>query len=258
MNSFTALMASIKSRLTRSMRTIFGTIRLQRQRLQMRFGARLDLALQKADMGSRHERMATEEAHRAYQIADRRRLYRRLDLVLWWLGIRYIPKECGVSECQGACPTLTVPDDSHPDFSAHYHSALETVWKAEFSEVSAMVRHDDALNWQKFYVSVFLFGVILTAYIANLKIDASHPRLCILLAIVMMLLAWASDLTFQEGLRCLRSHRRKLAALERKAPPQNTNFLFSGSPYNQRDVLEIGPLIILCISIAMLLFTFAV
>lgn len=218
------------------------------------------------------------EAEYSYQINDRRGLYRGLDCVLWSLGIRRLPRECGVGAYKQSVPALpqgvraeemaTKKEQAAQEMKGSSENqglqialteleidsrAREIAWSTLVNELGSLMRHDDALNWQKFHYMLFVFGALLTAYVWS----ANQPDGAIALRIVIgaagCFLAWGADLTFQEGLRCLRAHRRKFAALEEYSPKQDVTILISRDSYNQRDVLEAGPVIILACSAALII-----
>jgi hypothetical protein len=102
-----------------------------------------------------------------------------------------------------------------------------------------------------------IFGVILTGFVLSFNgqpssISGKMARL--LLSLTGIAVSLIADRTFQEGLRCLRGHRRKLMKLEEKGI-NNSDFLFGNSPFNQRDGLEMGPAIIFIISLLMLIIS---
>jgi hypothetical protein len=208
----------------------------------------MDRRLLAKQMGSR-ELFEVDQAEYAYQIRARRKLYRRMDLGLWLVGIRYIPKECRTEDTLAACPNLTLAEPAADSVQAN-------LWHAFFSESMLLVRHDDVLNWQKFHYMLVVYGVLVTGYVLCVREGVSW-YLPMVLGAFGMALAWGADLTFQEGLRCLRAHRRKVAALERKSVERNTTFLLSGNAYNQRDVLEAGPAAMFLVSLLMFLFAAA-
>ncbi len=199
----------------------------------------------------------------SYQISERKKLYRVMDIVLLFFKIRHIPAET-TTESNQAHPPCAFDDNlvtlvkdgikltsilEHPENKAR----LDT-WKAYFSELCNLIRHDDALNWQKFHYVMAIFGIIVSAFV----ISFNAPRASgfgnwsrIVLALAGIAISLIADRTFQEGLRCLRGHRRKLYDLERKGIHESA-FLFGMSTFNQRDGLEIGPAITFLISIGLL------
>lgn len=193
-----------------------------------------------------------EDAEYSYQLAPRRKAYRILDFLLWYLRLRYIPKECGVAECSVTCPTYPEPTSQSEESDERGAASFrERIWHSFFNETNALIRHDDSLNWQKFHYMLFVFGALLTAFVWSFNRSPNGDWLRVFIGVVGCFLSWGADLTFQEGLRCLRAHRRKLAALESKSPPAKQTFLLSREAYNQRDVLEAGPLVMFLLSLAM-------
>lgn len=193
-----------------------------------------------------------ESAEYSYQIGARRMFYRKLDCILWLMSIRYVPQEFQESIQNVGCPKLIEStqdiESGDKDQKKPENSAMSTNWKSLFAEITTLIRHDDTLNWQKFNYVLVVFGALLTAYVVNFNQTSGNLVLCMGLGLMGVLLSWGADLTFQEGLRCLRSHRRKQAILEREAPPYNSSFLYNGSAFNQRDVLEAAPLVIFLLS----------
>ena len=189
-----------------------------------------------------------ENAEYAYQIRTRSKLFRSVDVALILLRIRAAPREC---TCEANCtsaPLLFSNDDSKPA------DARKEQWKSTFTELVALLRHDDSLNWQKFHYVLVIYGVLLTGFVFSFNtphaVEITRP-LRIVLSIVGAFIALGADHTFQEGLRCLRGHRRKLMAVEKNGLHEQ-DFLFQGCPFNQRDVLEVGPIIMMLASISLL------
>ena len=216
-----------------------------------------------------------KDAIYSYQIQERRKLYRILDLVLLIGGIRHIPPECACGKDRTNPPvmideskievkeTLMKDNDGNErkEVSAilehPYNKACLDSWKSYFTELCNLTRHDDVLNWQKFHYVMVIFGVILTGFVLSFNgqpssISGKMARL--LLSLTGIAVSLIADRTFQEGLRCLRGHRRKLIKLEEKGI-NNSDFLFGNSPFNQRDGLEMGPAIIFIISLLMLIIS---
>jgi hypothetical protein len=203
----------------------------------------------------------------SYQISERKKLYRVMDIVFLFFKIRHIPAETTTESNQAHPPCAfndnhvstttsqnnTISIVEHPE-----NKALLDTWKAYFSELCNLIRHDDALNWQKFHYFMAIFGIIISAFV----ISFNAPRASgfgnwsrIVLALAGIAISLIADRTFQEGLRCLRGHRRKLYDLEREGIHQSA-FLFGMSTFNQRDGLEIGPAITFLISIGLLAISF--
>lgn len=203
-----------------------------------------------------------EQAEYSYQVGKRRKVYRVSDCLLWLVCIRYVPKEFSIIERNVGCPKLhdgTLDATSEADGLSNksHETAMATNWKSQFVELTTLIRHDDTLNWQKFHYVLIVFGALLTAYVVNLSQPTGNPILCMGLGCIGVLLSWGADLTFQEGLRCLRSHRRKQSILEEEAPPYKASFLYNGSSFNQRDVLEASPIVIFVLSLFLVGVAFA-
>jgi hypothetical protein len=212
-----------------------------------------------------------KDATYSYQIQERKKLYRIMDIALLYLGIRHIPPECicekdctypPVIFCEndieikkdkiaegGHASNVTAAIFEHPRNKVYLDS-----WKAYFTEICNLIRHDDVLNWQKFHYVMVLFGVIISAFVLSFNgpTSATYGKMArVLLSLTGIAISIIADRTFQEGLRCLRGHRRKLLMLEQKGIT-NSAYLFGTCPFNQRDGLELGPAIMFFISTGML------
>jgi hypothetical protein len=218
------------------------------------------------------ERLMRDAAY-SYQIQERNKLYRIMDIALLITGIRHIPPEC---ICDKDCtypPVIlnenhveikqeSITQEGKPTrnataaiFEHPINKALLDSWKAYFTEICNLIRHDDILNWQKFHYVMVIFGVIISAFVLSFNGQASETfgqMARILLSLTGIAISIVADRTFQEGLRCLRGHRRKLLKLEERGLTGST-YLFGTCPFNQRDGLELGPAIMFLISTGMLL-----
>lgn len=190
----------------------------------------------------------TANANYSFNIRERRLLYRILDCIGLFLRLRRVPRECAIEECSTRSPSIKNVDDDTTNTSVE-------VWKTYFSEAMGLVKHDDGLNWQKFHYLLLIMAGLISAFVFSHKSDHDLADMRLILCTVGILLSWGADLTFQEGLRCLRAHRRELQALDRKAPPFGESFILHNNPYNQRDVLELGPLVMAVLFIGLIIFT---
>lgn len=166
----------------------------------------------------------------AAAIQDRSLLFRFLDIVLGFCRFRHVPPECA-------------PDDLEivPQFSLD--PTKPNAWPIVFENAVKLVIHDDTLNWQKLHVNTGFHIGLLTAFGLSLKIQ--FLPLAIALAFAGLVFAWLFDRTMQEGMRCVRAHKERVRALERRLFSEaNTEFMFRRNPFNQRDALELEPLIL--------------
>jgi hypothetical protein len=168
--------------------------------------------------GDRHAR----KAKTASALLRRRPFYRLLDRKLEKVKLRYVPEECTLENIFHFMP----PPDDVPE-----------IWPTLYDRAVSLVAHDDTLNWQKFNNMVVLNAGLLTA----LGFSVQHERwLFYILCFAGMAFAILFDFTLQEGMRCLRSHKAKVDALDRKLVNDHS-VLFLDNPWNHREALEIGP-----------------
>jgi len=168
----------------------------------------------------------------ACDIPERRPFYKWLDRVLSRLHLRHVPVECATHVLDRNAPKMQSEDDP---------KGLDArIWSQIYGAAIDLITHDDNLNWQKFYHLVYLNAGLFTAFVLSYSGKASAPR--IIFPILGIVFGFLFDLTLQEGMRCLRAHRAKVEALDRKmGKPEG--FLFLQNSYNHRDALEIGPLL---------------
>lgn len=176
-----------------------------------------------------------EPVFTACDLPDRRRLYVFLDRLLTWRGLplRWVPNERRTRLLDEAAPDPKVAT-SGTDY--------EAIWRLMYAEAALLVRHDDILNWNKFNNMILVNGALIAGFGAAVQFKVT--ALLYILPFLGFILSWLFDFTLQEGMRCLRVHKQKLTALERKVLINGQEFLFLGNPYNHRDALESGPLLL--------------
>ena len=176
----------------------------------------------------------------ATDLDERRELYKKLDkwLKRGKLELRYIPLECAVENLDGFAPTIE----------------NQTVWATMYSEAASLIRHDDTLNWQKFHYMVLFNAALITGF--GVAIQFEIIFLLFVFPLIGILFSWLFDLTLQEGMRCVRAHREKIKALDSKALGGGKHFMFMDNPWNHRDALEAGPLLLCCFWLLMLVVPF--
>jgi hypothetical protein len=168
----------------------------------------------------------------AITLAFRRPIYKGLDKVLSSVGFRHVPGECPIANLDGVLFALgRGNDDTH-----------QRIWSTLYDQACALVRHDDSLNWQKFNNMVIFNGALLTCYGFSIQYRVSF--LLSVLPLFGFLFSWLFDLTLQEGMRCVRAHKNRVEALERKALGPTRHFMFRANPWNHRDALEMSPLLL--------------
>jgi hypothetical protein len=168
---------------------------------------------------------------RASELPQRRRIYKALDKILIPIRVRHVPEECATYVIDSHTPTMR--SDTEPN------GVDPTVWANVYTATVELVKHDDALNWQKFYNMIYLHVGLFAAYYTLVSKDRLSALLCPVLGVVFSILF---DLTLQEGMRCVRAHKAKVEALDRRLGSED-GFIFLQNPWNHRDALEIGPLV---------------
>lgn len=205
------------------------------------------------------------EANYFFEFEDRPWIYRFADICLMDLPFspRDSAKECTADDCRAAAPPYpnqliedlgALPIDATPEQLKQHRDnkrqkerrdRLVALWQTTYNQCMDLVRHDDKLNWQKFNYILAVFGILVGAY-RYVSQDASRAFPLVSICLIGIFVAWVADATFQEGLRCLRGHKRKVKVLERRAPERNVDFVFDGNPYNRRHALESTPAFMLC------------
>lgn len=174
-------------------------------------------------------------------IKDRWIGYRFLDLVLSRVHFRHLPTECRMDDLSHVPPFPQKTDSP-------------TAWQSLYDNAIRLAMHDDLLNWQKYHYMIVLNLGMMTAY--GVLYSTARFAGYIIIPIFGLIFAVLFDRTLQEGMRCLRSHRQKIRALDGKLFSQPTReFMFSTNPYNQRDALELGPLFLFAMWFLVLLFS---
>lgn len=174
-------------------------------------------------------------------ISDRWIVYRFLDWLLSRIYFRHLPSECCIDEYSHVPPFPQASDKP-------------TAWQSLYDNAIRLAMHDDQLNWQKYHYMIVLNLGMMTAY--GVLYSTGRFAGYIIIPVFGLIFAFLFDRTLQEGMRCLRSHRQKIKALDSKLFTQpNREFMFSTNPYNQRDALELGPLFLFAMWFLVLLFS---
>lgn len=167
-------------------------------------------------------------------LASRRSVYKLLDKTIRRLWQGPPPQECDIKALNEWAPMLR--SESDPD------GTEPAVWAQIYGGAVDLIKHDDNLNWQKFYHMLYLNAGLLTAFVFAIREGAVGPKF--LFPILGIAFGILFDLTLQEGMRCLRAHKQKVVSMDHKLGiNRDEGFLFLQNPYNHRDALEAGPLL---------------
>jgi hypothetical protein len=168
-------------------------------------------------------------------LPHRRRIYKFLDKTIRRLWQGNPPEECAFNDLVHQAPLLKSDAD--------IRGLDASVWNGIYGAAVDLIKHDDNLNWQKFYHMVYLNAGLIAAFVLTYRAETTvlAPRL--VFPILGLIFSIVFDLTLQEGMRCLRSHRIKVEAMDKKIGIEK-GFLFYQNPYNHRDALEAGPLLL--------------